>query len=217
MSILSFKNKIRKRKRGDILTKRYLKEVPFNLDGHPRGTVLLQKDNKVVVKYQAYDTEQQLMSIRQIRTSIRGPSAKQYRGYHLCGYVAIPKVKLPKSWHGNYDGPGLQYLNVHGGLTYAEIRGSYCIFGFDCAHAGDEENEDMYNPEYVMKLTEQMEEQIMSFAAIYPEWYASSDEERIAMLQKIRDSAETQEHLGFGALIDMMSGAENIKRGDDSK
>ena len=42
---------------------------------------------------------------------------------HLCGYVAIPSDQAPDSWHGNYGADALQYLSIHGGLTYCEVHG----------------------------------------------------------------------------------------------
>jgi hypothetical protein len=43
------------------------------------------------------------------------------RGMHLCGYVALPTSSIPSEWHGNYDADALQYLNIHGGLTFCEV------------------------------------------------------------------------------------------------
>lgn len=57
---------------------------------------------------------------------------------HRCGYVRVPPGH---SYHGkDYDTPN---VDVHGGLTFAEIEpcthedGTGWWFGFDCAHAGD--------------------------------------------------------------------------------
>jgi len=41
----------------------------------------------------------------------------------LCGYIAVPAELVPESWHGNYDADALQYLNIHGGITYCEVAG----------------------------------------------------------------------------------------------
>lgn len=42
---------------------------------------------------------------------------------HLCGYAAFPADQIPKEWHGNYHADGLQYLAIHGGITYCEVGG----------------------------------------------------------------------------------------------
>lgn len=67
---------------------------------------------------------------------------------HFCGYVVFRKKDIPKDWWGNYDAPGLQYLNVHGGLTYCEIEG-----------ATDQEK---YEEEYRRKLKALSEEDLPS-------------------------------------------------------
>lgn len=41
----------------------------------------------------------------------------------LCGYVAIPAAEVPREWHGDYSADGLQYLHVHGGITYCGVGG----------------------------------------------------------------------------------------------
>ncbi len=80
----------------------------------------------------------------------RGPSG------HWCGYVAVaPSHPLHgKSYDDARTAEG-EYIEVHGGLTYADkCNGHICHvakpgepddvwwFGFDCAHAGD------YSPKY---------------------------------------------------------------------
>ena len=40
---------------------------------------------------------------------------------HLCGYVAFKPKDVPEEWHGQSDASGLQYLKIHGGITYADI------------------------------------------------------------------------------------------------
>lgn len=68
---------------------------------------------------------------------------------HRCGYVGVP---ADNPLHGkDYDEEPLAYMDVHGGLTYANGKDNYPVagyewwFGFDCAHAGDK-NIDEYIP-----------------------------------------------------------------------
>lgn len=44
------------------------------------------------------------------------------QGAH-CGYTSIPADEVPREWHGNYDADGLQYLSIHGGITYCDVGG----------------------------------------------------------------------------------------------
>lgn len=49
---------------------------------------------------------------------------------HLCGYVAIPKIKLPWQWWSNYNAAGLSYLSIHGGITYCHTESSNVVLAF---------------------------------------------------------------------------------------
>jgi hypothetical protein len=60
---------------------------------------------------------------------------------HRCGYVRVPPSH--PLFGKDYDADGVN-VDVHGGLTFAEIEpctehqdGQGWWFGFDCAHAGD--------------------------------------------------------------------------------
>jgi hypothetical protein len=176
---------------------------------------------------------------------------------HFCGYVAFPFAQIPKKWWGNYNADALQYLSIHGGLTYAaiendsekvkelwkeardkiaafkendftakmkyrqevkaetnlkiaEIPESYAVFGFDCNHAHDEEDSRLQNPNYVMKLTEQMEAQISEYAKRYDEWLATNRERRVEIMQEIINHAEEKTELGFGAMLGLLTGASEF-------
>lgn len=39
---------------------------------------------------------------------------------HYCGYCVLSNDLVPMQARGTYDAPGMQYLPVHGGITYAE-------------------------------------------------------------------------------------------------
>lgn len=125
---------------------------------------------------------------------------------HLCGYVDFAKSEIPSAWHGQYSADALQYLAIHGGLTYAETVGDRAVFGFDCAHSGDDEQHDLRDPEFVMKLTRQMKQQLLDYAAVIDEWRAVGRERRAEMMQAIVDKAEHHSRPGFGAMIGYLSG-----------
>lgn len=81
-------------------------------------------------------------------------------GGHRCGYVRVPPTH---PMHGKgYDTPE---VNVHGGLTFAQIEpcahedGTGWWFGFDCAHSGDASYDPDNLPEHEVK-----------FRAKYPEF-----------------------------------------------
>lgn len=125
---------------------------------------------------------------------------------HLCGYVDLPKSVAPKEWHGNYNSDALQYLAIHGGLTYAETHKDRAIFGFDCAHSGDDERPELSDAQFVMRLTVQAKQQLLDYAAVIDEWRAAPREKRAEMMQAIVDRADEHGQPGFGAMIGFLSG-----------
>jgi len=174
---------------------------PFNYAG-----LLLQRDNKAVVRpYDGQPPERQAEADR--ASAIVGGSFMK----HLCGYVVIHKRKVPKAWHGCYDADALQYLNIHGGLTYCSVEGNYVVFGFDCAHSGDEQNQKLQDPEYVMQLTEVMEQQLMDYAKVVQQWRRFNVKKRAKILDDIRGSAEIKSEYGFGLLIETLCGMPTLK------
>lgn len=64
-------------------------------------------------------------------------------GGHYCGYVRFPKRPLREQGYGGIA----TYVPVHGGITFAKPfdDGSF-VYGFDCAHAGDDSDDHDYDP-----------------------------------------------------------------------
>lgn len=60
------------------------------------------------------------------------------RGSHYCGYVRLKK-RLVKYESPHYNGI-YSYIPVHGGITFASEDEQGVIYGFDCAHSGDEKD-----------------------------------------------------------------------------
>lgn len=182
--------------------------------------------------------------------------------YHLCGYVALPISVVPPEWQGDYNADALQYLNIHGGITFcsvysdndsyatllkeyqanvsdyreknkdlqwldrragedeieqkfykqvAELTDAYVVFGFDCGHCDDEHNDLLKDPNHVMKLVEEMEVLITTYAKVINEWRTATAEEKVDMLESINRFVSSNNNLGFGAIIDMMGGASKLK------
>ena len=51
----------------------------------------------------------------------------------LCGYVIVERGNL---LYGK-DYSDLNFINVHGGLTYGLTKEEHTVYGFDCGHWGD--------------------------------------------------------------------------------
>lgn len=126
---------------------------------------------------------------------------------HLCGYVAFNVSDIPKDWAGNYNAPGLQHLNVHGGLTFASVKGDYAVFGFDCAHAGDDERPELSDVDYVMSLAQQMEDQLNLFKTEYARYKRVTDKTKAKIIDAIREKAPIKCEFGFRSIIKMLSGS----------
>lgn len=129
---------------------------------------------------------------------------------HFCGYVAFPAKETPADWAGNYDADALQYLAIHGGLTYAKHSGDWCVFGFDCAHVDDDENPRLRDQDYVMVLARQMRDQMIAFRDRLDEYRKGNREQRAKLIDEVRAKAKEETGFGFGALIGLLSGAEEL-------
>lgn len=135
---------------------------------------------------------------------------KSYNGKHLCGYVALENKLIPKEWQGDYHADALQYLAIHGGITFCETFKEYTVFGFDCAHAGDEHNKDLRDPNHVMKLTKQMEHLLLSYAECIGDWRKADRETRLNIIDDINKSAQIPCSPGFGAMVGALGGGKEF-------
>lgn len=192
------------------------------------------------------------------------------RDFNYNGYVAFKASEIPEEWHGNYKASGLEILNIHGGITYAQINVvdkkketelykemkkahdmlmevskrdeikfkagefptkamsylnesiklqdslmdfrrrigyDWVVFGFDCAHSGDDENPDMGDLNYIIKLTVQMRDQMIEFAKVWNLYMATeSDKARAEIIDSVRSKAEIRTEMGLGGLLNLMMG-----------
>lgn len=128
---------------------------------------------------------------------------------YYCGYCAIQKDQIPESWHGDYNADGLQYLRIHGGITYTEVRGDYVVFGFDCAHLHDDENPLLQDPEHVMKLAQDMESLLLVYAGKLKENPPINEEDRLAIIDEVNKTSQFENDFGFGAMIELLCGGTN--------
>ena len=166
---------------------------PFNRKGD--HDLVLVKGNKAVTRVKA--------SHSPLRAPIRAP---------FNGYVVFHKKDIPKSWWGGYSADALQYLNIHGGITYHRKEGNYVVFGFDCAHLDDEKNTKLFDENYVMQLTEQMEEQIMEYKKVIKKWRKYGIKRRCRLLDGITTKGKIKEESSFGKNIDMLSGCQDLRK-----
>lgn len=88
----------------------------------------------------------------------------------------------------------------------------FVIFGFDTAHSGDNENADLKNPDHVMMLTEQMQEQLTRFADVYEQFVEAGKNPvtrspvQKAIVQEVRRHATLKVGVGMGQMIEVLSG-----------
>ena len=82
--------------------------------------------------------------------------------HHYCGYARFPK--RPVREVGYYG--ILSYVPVHGGITYARQDDEGMVYGFDCAHAGDEEKSWLKDEAWLMAECERM-----AFAIQWARWF----------------------------------------------
>ena len=115
------------------------------------------------------------------------------------------------------DVRGDLYFDVHGSLTYSgdgkkgyPVKAPVWWFGFDCAHAGDENRPQLKEPKYVMELTRQMESQLLAHAKQIKEYRAADKDTRIKMLQSVIDTGGVKSEMGMGGMLGMLSGGKDI-------
>jgi len=85
----------------------------------------------------------------------------------------------------------------------------YVVFGFDCGHFNDDTNPDLKDPNHVMMLVEQMEEQLVEFAKVYYEYLGSSQAERTQIIEKVIAEAPLRTEMGIGRMLEIL--AERLK------
>lgn len=167
-----------------------LDEIAESVVNLGAGTIEIWRDNKMVVRY-----------------------VMRFRSY-LCGYVEFPKSHIPELWWDDCSAEGLKYLRIHGGITHVATDETTVVFGFDCAHAGDDDRPDLQNIDHVYHLVEDMETLISVYAGRIQAWRAASPHDRMTIIDEINALAQFREDLGTIALLDMMQGMPTFRQID---
>lgn len=100
-------------------------------------------------KYRGYDIIIKLYGL------FKPPNPKRW----FCGYVRLPDGHV---FYGHDDDMIADYINIHGGVTFAGELAGYDGFyvGFDCAHRGDDPSvqDEKYTLNECMRLVDQLTE-----------------------------------------------------------
>ena len=117
------------------------------------------------------------------------------------GYVVFPKRPVKQR---EYEGI-LNYVPVHGGITYANYDKLGMVYGFDTNHY----NSDNFPKEdfkWIKQQCEIMIEGILIASDVEKEYRKSkSNKEKTEYIQKVADINPTND-LGFGAMLNLLSG-----------
>jgi hypothetical protein len=119
----------------------------------------------------------------------------------LNGYVVFDKrPTIETGYHGL-----LEYVPVHGGITYAHQYEDGFIYGFDTAHCDSEEKPRM-NPEWIKSQIGIMARGIKLSAELEPQYLlAKTNEEKAPICQQLSD-LQSEEWKNFGVMINLLSG-----------
>lgn len=73
---------------------------------------------------------------------------------HYCGYAIFPKAPFKEG--EDYHLGVASVIPVHYGITFARDLDDFFVYGFDCAHAGDDEAEYTKDKKWLIEETERM-------------------------------------------------------------
>jgi hypothetical protein len=127
----------------------------------------------------------------------------------LNGYVAFPKRRGPKL-PTHYQGL-VQYIPVHGGITYAVKDSFATVFGFDTAH-WKSEDQPRTDPEWIRYQCHVLHHGLRMAEELWPKFRKANRDGKIAIAQTLFEecdpaqSGRVSDRLGFTALINLMCG-----------
>jgi hypothetical protein len=124
----------------------------------------------------------------------------------LNGYVAFPKRRAPRLPPGT--GNIVQYIPVHGGVTWAHKDSFAAVWGFDTGHAGSED-EPRTDQDWILGNCFVLYRGLTLAAKLWPEFRRAGQKRRAALAQELLDLIPEQplnQKLGFEALLNTLSG-----------
>ena len=91
---------------------------------------------------------------------------------YYCGYATFNERPLE---HYGFDGV-IEYVPVHGGVTYARSNTDGRVYGFHCDHPGDDQDLDCLRKAWVLEEAERMALSIIALGAIEKQIVAAMNE-----------------------------------------
>jgi len=120
--------------------------------------------------------------------------------------VAFPKRHAPRLKMGT--GNIVQYIPVHGGITYMEKDSVAAVWGFDTQHLSSEK-EPIAEPEWVVANCWILYRGLKLAAKLWPEFRRAGNMRRAELAQQLLDLVEEQplgDKLGFEAMLSVLTG-----------
>jgi hypothetical protein len=124
----------------------------------------------------------------------------------LNGYVAFPKRHAPRLPAGT--GNIVQYIPVHGGVTWARKDSFMAVWGFDTMHHRSE-HEPRTNQDWIRAHCWILYRGLMLAEQLWPEFRRASQSRRAELAQQLLDLVEEQslgDKLGFEGMISTLFG-----------
>lgn len=122
---------------------------------------------------------------------------------HACGYARFPSKPVKED---GYYGI-LTYVPVHGGITYAEKDDAGMVYGFDCAHSGDDCDPRTWDTEWLKGQCHVMVDAIIAAATVEDEYLATEDSgERGKLLDRYLEPFGGPDMSNSGMLLNLMAG-----------
>ena len=73
-------------------------------------------------------------------------------------------------------------------------------------------NTKLFDENYVMRMTEQMEQQIVEYKKVIKKWRSYGLKRRCRLLDEITAKGGIKEEASFGKNIDMLSGCQGLRK-----
>jgi hypothetical protein len=110
----------------------------------------------------------------------------------------LERVKLDSDRNVDFN----KYAELKKELLFnlSKTPDGYVVFGFDCGHYNDDKNPDLKDPNHVMMLVEQMEDQLTEFAKVYNQYLECNTEEQAQLMEKVTADASLRTEMGIGRL-----------------